>query len=1011
MNAAFKAGLFSALALLNSGCRSIDSSTHGENLQITQVGVLLLSCVLLLAAHGLNQLRRRANSQRQEALSQLSQQEHRYRTLVESLHVVTWEMSLPSMRFIYVSPHAQDLLGVDADDWLRPDFLHDQLHPADSAPVAELLHQQATSNNGQSFDFRLLHKDGRACWVRAIVNSVSNEEYEAVALNGLLVDIQQQKASELALRTSEQKFSSVFHNCPDSIVLADAGDGTLLSVNRTFEEQFGFSAEEAVGRNPTQLGIWAQPDSGPPLLALLNRETQSNLEVSFLRRNGSEFTGLISSRSVELNQQQVLVVVVRDISALKVTQQQLELSEQKFSSAFHASPDGLLITRRSDGVLLDINEGFIRITGYSRSAALGRSTLELDLWTDVRDREHMIQLLRTQGTVRDMLSRITDIHGNTRDVEISTESITVNGEDCMLSIARDVTERLKMESSLRQAAAVFENTNEGVIITDSEGRILAINKAFARITGHPEAQLLGQPLNMLSDYTEDKHLIREVGQSLRDHGQWQGEAWNRRKNGEVYAAWINMSQVLNIDGSLNHLVAVFSDITPLKHTQARLDHQAHHDPLTDLPNRTLFEARLRAALNAQQQSEHPGGGALLFIDLDRFKQINDSLGHPVGDILLKSASQRLRGVLREIDTVARHGGDEFIVLLPSLHTDEDAASVADKLLGVFRKPFLAAGHEFFVSASIGISLFPTDANDVNSLIKHADAAMYRAKNQGRNRYAFYTRELTANAHQRMEMENDLRRGLERGEFTLYYQPKFDLHEQKLNGMEALVRWQHPQRGLIDPDHFIPLAEETGLIVELGQHILELACLQLADWRRQQLAPPRMAINVSGMQLIGNKLVGNIQCALETHDIPVSLLELEITEDFVMNQNREAIHLLKIFSDMGIHLSIDDFGTGYSSLAYLKEMPLDTLKIDRSFVSGLPDNHHDAAISQTIIVLAHNLGMSVVAEGVENAAQQQLLMEQGCDTIQGYHISPPLPADVFCARFLQRAPSQRPSQPV
>lgn len=1010
MNATVKAVLFSALALLGSGCRDANDGTRLAGLEFTQAGVLLLSCILLLAAHGLNQLRRRANSERQKALTLLNQQEHRYRTLVENLHVVTWEMSLPSMRFIYVSPHASDLLDIDADNWLQPDFLQSQLHPEDHERVIKILRQQANNSAGQSFDFRLLGRQGDDRWVRAIINSVSNQEYEAVALHGLLMDIQEQKASELALRTSEQKFSSVFHNCPDSIVLASATDGVLLAVNQTFEQQFGFSAAEAIGKTSTQLGTWAEA-IGPSLLDRLNSQTLSNLEIRFKRRDGSEFTGLMSSRSVILNEKNILVVVIRDISALKVTQQQLELSEQKFSSAFHASPDGLLITRRSDGTLLDINEGFTRITGYDRADALGKSTLDLGIWSDSQDRERMVELLLSHGAVRDMLSRVTTIHGEIRDVEISTESVVVNGEDCMLSIARDVTQRLKMENSLRQAATVFENTSEGVIITDSEGIILAVNKAFARITGHPEEQLLGQPLSILAEFTEDTHLVREVARTLLDEGQWQGEAWNRRKNGELYAAWINISQVLNFDGSLNHLVAVFSDITPLKHSQARLDHQAHHDPLTDLPNRTLFEARLREALHAQQSLQSGSVGALLFIDLDRFKQINDSLGHPVGDILLKSASQRLCAVLRDIDTVARHGGDEFIVLLPSLHSEEDAASVANKLLGVFRKPFLAAGHEFFVSASIGISLFPSDANDVNSLIKHADAAMYRAKNQGRNRYAFYTRDLTANAHQRMEMENDMRRGLERNEFTLHYQPKFDIKTQQLNGMEALVRWHHPQRGMVEPDQFIALAEETGLIVELGKRILGLACMQLAEWRKKGLMPPRMAINVSGVQLVGNKLVSDIRHALEMYDLPASLLELEITEDFVMNQNREAIQLLDVFHGMGIHLSIDDFGTGYSSLAYLKEMPLDTLKIDRSFVSGLPGNHHDAAISQTIIVLAHNLGMSVVAEGVETAEQQAVLAEQGCDTVQGYHISPPLPADAFSSRFLQCAPSQRPAQPV
>ncbi|WVM91202.1 diguanylate cyclase [Halopseudomonas pachastrellae] len=333
-----------------------------------------------------------------------------------------------------------------------------------------------------------------------------------------------------------------------------------------------------------------------------------------------------------------------------------------------------------------------------------------------------------------------------------------------------------MESSLRQAATVFENTNEGVLITDADGCVVAVNQAFTRITGLPESHLLGEPLRILSGTTENRQLIEEASNALAEQGHWQGEAWNRRANGELYAAWINISQVLNVDGTLNHLVAVFSDITPLKQTQARLDHQAHHDPLTGLPNRTLFEARLRDALHASQLNADSSIGALLFIDLDRFKQINDSLGHSVGDSLLQLVSERLCSVLREIDTVARHGGDEFIVLLPKLPSDSDAAAVADKLLALFRRPFVCTGHEFFVSASIGISLFPRDAEHVDSLIKHADAAMYRAKNQGRNRYAFYTSDLTVTAQHRMEMENDMRRGLERNEFILHYQPRTGLRQ-------------------------------------------------------------------------------------------------------------------------------------------------------------------------------------------------------------------------------------------
>ncbi|MEL0169907.1 MAG: EAL domain-containing protein [Pseudomonadaceae bacterium] len=980
-------------------------------LHFTQVGVLLISCVLLLAAHALNQLRRRAVSQRQEALELLAQQEHRYRTLVEKLHVVTWEMSYPSLRFIYTSPHAADLLGFPASDWLHPDFLSCHLHPEDHRRVLDNLREQAVAQQHQSLDFRLSRQSGDYVWVRAIINRVTSEEYEAASLHGLLIDVQEQKLAEQALRRSEQKFSSVFHNCPDTIVLADTAEGRLLSVNQTFEEQFGIKIADAVGHTATELGLWVEPGAGPRVLALLLTRTKSNVELDFQRADGSRFTGLLSARPVSIDGQPVLVTVIRDISKLKLTQEQLRLSEQKFSRAFHASPDGLLITRASDGMLLDINDGFTRITGYTREQAIGTSTLALRLWRDDQDRKRMVETLRRDGCVRDMLSQITTAKGEPRQVEISTEAITIDNQECMLSIARDVTDRLEMEHSLRQAATVFENTSEGVIITDSAGNIAAVNQAFSRITGVPEHEVIGQPISMLAASADDQGVIAEATESIRQNGQWQGESWNHRPNGELYAAWTNVTQVLNVDGSMSHLVAVFSDITPLKHTQARLDHQAHHDPLTGLPNRTLFEARLREALHSLALNPDAHIGALLFIDLDRFKQINDSLGHPVGDNLLQLVSQRLCSVLRDIDTVARHGGDEFIVLLPNLHEDSDAAAIADKLLSVFRAPFNCAGHEFFISASIGISLFPSDANDVNSLIKHADAAMYRAKNQGRNRYAFYTSDLTSSAHQRLEMENDMRRGLERSEFILYYQPKLDLRTNTLNGAEALVRWQHPQRGLIDPDQFIPLAEETGLIVDLGRHILDSACQQLAEWRGAGLQPPRMAINVSGAQLIGNQLVSDLRRALTLHDLPASQLELEITEDFVMNQNREAITLLDLFSSMGIHLSIDDFGTGYSSLAYLKELPLDTLKIDRSFVAGLPANHHDAAISQTIIVLAHNLGMNVIAEGVETAAQRDLLLEQGCDSIQGYLISPPLPATEFASTFLHRAPSHQPSHPV
>lgn len=694
--------------------------------------------------------------------------------------------------------------------------------------------------------------------------------------------------------------------------------------------------------------------------------------------------------------------IIFDINEQKSTEQALLQSEQKFSRAFQASPDALLLTTLVDGRLLDVNLGFTDMTGFAREDAIGHTTAELGLWQDPSERARLLDVLRRAGSVKDMRTRIVTSAGIVREVEISAEPMVIEDQPCLLSITRDVTERLAMEDSLRQAATVFESTLEGVLICDASGRVLAINNAFSRITGFAGEDVLGQSITALQDQTTEPALITEVARSLRSTGHWQGETWNRRRNGELYAAWVNISQNLNPDGRVGHIVLVFSDITPLKHSQARLDHQAHHDPLTGLPNRLLFEARLREALHAALENPQPAPGALLFIDLDRFKQINDSLGHHIGDVLLQSVSTRLRQALRDTDTVARHGGDEFIVLVPRLHQEEHAGQIAEKLLAVFRHPITAEGHEFFVSASIGISLFPDDGNDVNSLIKHADAAMYRAKNQGRNRYEYYTRDLTADAQQRMELENELRRGLDRNEFILHYQPKQMLGSGELFGVEALVRWQHPRWGLVEPSMFIPLAEETGLIVELGRQILHQGCAQLAEWLRSGFDPVQLAVNVSGAQLMDRQLIDEIARALVKYAIPAGKLELEITEDFVMNRNRDSIGLLHELRAMGLNLSIDDFGTGYSSLNYLKELPLQTLKIDRSFVAGLPEDRQDTAISQTIIVLAHNLGMSVVAEGVENLGQKAALQQQGCDAIQGYLLGRPMAADSFADKFLRRS---------
>ena len=686
-----------------------------------------------------------------------------------------------------------------------------------------------------------------------------------------------------------------------------------------------------------------------------------------------------------------------DISEAKRTEQLLRLSEDKFAKAFHASPDGLLITRLQDASILEANDSFYRITGYNSAEAIGSTTLDLGLWATDEDRDSMVRQIRETGILSHQRAWIRTKHGPLRLGELSAQAILIDGTPCILTIARDITEREQMQERLHQAAIVFESTAEGVIITDHHQRITAVNRAFSEITGYSQQEALGQSPSLLSSGRHDSAFYTAMWHQISVHGHWQGEIWNKRKNGEIYPEWLTISKVNGPQGQITHFVGVFADISSLKQAQASLDYQAHHDPLTDLPNRTLFENRLNSALNDARIGQSQG--AVLFLDLDHFKHINDSLGHPVGDLLLKGIAQRLREQLRDIDTVARLGGDEFIVLLPGLHQPRDAEHIASKLLDCFSKPFQVDGHEFIISASIGISLFPKDGNDVATLVKNADAAMYSAKSRGRNRIEFYTRNLTIQAAERMTLELELRRAIERNELSLYYQPKICLHSGQLVGAEALLRWHHPVFGEISPERFIPLAEDNSMILQIGDWVLQQACRQMRAWQDSHASFGALSINLSGNQLRQPQLVERIASTLDHFGLQAACLQLEITENFIMSQAEKALQILHQLKELGLQLAIDDFGTGYSSLSYLKRLPVDTLKIDKSFIRGLPGDANDAAITRAIIALGHSLQMTVVAEGVETKAQEIFLTCEGFDQIQGYTISRPLRPESFAAEFL------------
>lgn len=567
-------------------------------------------------------------------------------------------------------------------------------------------------------------------------------------------------------------------------------------------------------------------------------------------------------------------------------------------------------------------------------------------------------------------------------------AVQLDDETLIQITIHDITQQKRDELSLRLAAAVFENSLDGIIITDREAKILTVNRVFSEVTGYNREEVLGRDPSFLQSGKQDQAFYQAFWQSLASTGQWQGEIWNKRKNGEIYAEWMKVSSVKNEDGDPLHYISVFSDITERKQAEDKIIHQAYHDALTNLPNRVLFKDRLEQALAFAQRLKHQNV-AVLFMDLDRFKFINDTLGHDTGDQLLQEVAVRLHKCVRATDTVARLGGDEFTILLPEVDHADEALLVASKILEAMKQPFILAGQELFVTASIGISMFPKDGESVDTLMKNADAAMYHVKGQGRAGFHLYTDDLSLQTMRRLELQNQLYSALDRSEFVLHYQPQVDLATGTIYGVEALIRWRHPTLGLVPPAEFIPVAEETGLIQSIGAWVLEEACCQGKAWLDMGIRL-QVAVNLSARQFQKKDLTGFVTRTLHLCGLPPELLELEITESTAMENAEFTVHAMQSLTQLGIQTAIDDFGTGYSSLSHLKKMPLHTLKIDRSFVNDLMTDSDDSAIVTAVITMAHNLNLNVIAEGVETDEQLQRLRTLGCERAQGYLLGCPMP---------------------
>ncbi|MBI4986047.1 MAG: EAL domain-containing protein [Rhodocyclales bacterium] len=584
----------------------------------------------------------------------------------------------------------------------------------------------------------------------------------------------------------------------------------------------------------------------------------------------------------------------------------------------------------------------------------------------------------------------------------SGAGIELDGRSALIGLGIDITDRKRIETDLQVAATAFE-AQVGIVVTDANGIIVRVNRAFTEGSGYAAAEVVGRNPSMLKSGRHDAAFYAAMWSSIRRSGVWEGEIWDRRKNGEIYPKWLTITAVKGDDGCTSHFVGTQLDITERKAAEEEIKYLAFYDPLTRLPNRRLLLDRLQQALAASARSERQG--ALLFIDLDNFKTLNHTRGHDEGDLLLQLVGQRLAACVREGDTVARLGGDEFVVMLENLNQkiNEAAAqaeTVGEKILEALNQHYLLKGLEYHSTASIGVTLFGDQRGSMEELLKQADLAMYQAKAAGRNALRFFDPEMQAAVTARVALERDLRIAVREEQLVLYYQAQVDA-AGCLTGAEVLVRWQHPERGLEFPDAFIPLAEETGLILPLGHWVLEAACAQLAAWAgRPEAAHLTLAVNVSVQQIRQPDFVAQVLAVLARSGADPRRLKLELTESLLMDKVEDTIAKMTALKANGVGFALDDFGTGYSSLSYLKRLPLERLKIDRSFVMDVLTDANDAAIAKTIVALAQSLGLTVIAEGVETAEQRDFLADNGCHAYQGYLFSRPLPLEDFEA-FLRR----------
>lgn len=877
---------------------------------------------------------------------------------------------------------SDEIIGIKANSLLAGDeqYLY---------RVSEQIKDQLTQAGRWQGELKAVRKNAEEFWCHLSLSKLEYLEYGEVVL-GVLTDINARKLAEKAFKEEKEK-AQLYLDIARVMIIVVGIDEKVHLINKMGCRVLGYDEGDIIGKNwfdnflPKSIKDEAKAYSKKIIAG--DHELINDYESSILTASGKE--RIISWHNTPLYNKHGRITGYLRSGSDVTNQRAIQAQVKQFKTFADMMHDSLFIFSPDDLHFIYANKQATINVGYSQAELMQMTPLDIKPRFDKKSFNNILQALQQ---TEDKSTTFETVHlhkqGNLIPVEITLQYISPKGEPPRYNaLVRDISTRKIMEKRLNLAHKIIEGTSDAVLVTDLSGKILDVNSAFTTITGYKRHEVIGQNPRIGKSGHQDANFYKNMWKHIINDGHWSGEIWDRKATGEVYPKLLTINTIYDEDAKPQYYTGIFSDISHIKDAENKLHNIAYYDGLTGLPNRSLFQDRLSHELTIAKREQK--SCALLYIDLDKFKDVNDTLGHKAGDLLLIQAAKRIQNSLRESDTVARIGGDEFTVLLSGSPSEEVVGNIAQDIIQLMKPSFTLEDNQIYIGATIGIAFYPKDGNSEDELYKYADLAMYQAKAAGRNCFRFFTATMNEKVLKHIHLEKELHEALEKKEFQLYYQPKISLENKQLIGFEALIRWQHSDKGLVSPVDFIPVAEGSNLIVAIGDWVIQNAFAQLKQWNDTGYKEISLAINIASRQLHETNFIEQVKKYLRLYQIPANQIEFEITESMLMEDIEKASQCLGQLKKIGIRVAIDDFGTGYSSLAYLKHFPIDTLKIDQSFVQYLKQGSRDAAIVDTIIAMAHNLDLQVVAEGVENREQEQYLFEQECDLGQGYLFARPM----------------------